>query len=436
MPPRTLASLAHALRVAPDHDAALVALEEALADLDRVATLALLRYDARRDLFDDVALVHGGRVLRAPIETTFDHLPPPFQPAIRAGGQFVDFLDKSADYVRLFDLPAPTDGALLSLRGLTMDGTLVAVLALVESRRIFGARTSERFSPSVALFELAHARLLERDGREEAGHTLEAVMRRVHDEYERRLTDLDRQLRQAQTEARSSGAHDTARLLTLERDATRLAEDARRATVRAERVDQQVAAAVGQLEQAHVELHRRSEALRQKTRTLFLIDRILTLDATVDEPRRLADELLNLVGDDMQAQRCSLMLLAPGTETLVLAAVRGLAPNVRLGERVRVGQGIAGRVAATREPLLVQDVADAPSHPLLHDQFLSTGSFISCPLVYRDALVGVLNLSHRARSGVFVEEDVERVRLLALVTTLICVNARLDERLLPALEAP
>lgn len=436
MPPRTLASLAHALRVAPDHDASLVALEEALADLDRVAALALLRYDARRDLFDDMARVQAGTVRRTRIDTTFDHLPPHVHPAVRAGGQFVDLADKSADYLRLFDLPAPAEGALLSLRGVTVDGVLVAVLALVESRRIFGARTSERFAPAVALFELAYARLLERDGREEASRTLEAVMQRVHAEYERRLADLGHQLQQAQSEARTTGGHDAVRLLQLERDATRLAEEARRASTRAERVDQQVAASVAQLEQAHVELHRRSEALRQKTRTLFLIDRMLTLDAAADDPRRLADQVLGLAGEDMQAQRCSLMLLEPGTETLVLAAVRGLAPNVTLGERVPVGRGVAGRVAATREPLLVQDVADAQAHPLLQDQFFTTGSFISCPLVYRDELVGVLNLTNRARLGVFVEEDIERVRLLALVTTLICVNSRLAERLIPALGTP
>lgn len=433
MPPRTLASLAHALSVAPDHDASLVALAEALAELDRVAVLAVLRYDARRQLFDEVAISDGRHVEHRRIDTTFDHLPPTVQPAVRSGGQFVDLADKSAEYIRLFELPTIPDGGMLSLRGLHVDGQLAAVVALQESKRIFGARTAERFAPSVALYELAYGRLIERDGREEASRTLEAVMQRVHAEYERRLGELDHALNQARFEARQSGGHDTARLLQAERDVTRLTEESRRATTRAERVEQQVAAAVGQLEQAHVELHRRSEALRQKTRTLYLLDRMLTLDATADDPRRLADGLLNLAGEDMQAQRCSLMLVEPGTEVLVLAALRGVAPNIGLGERVPIGRGVSGRVAASREPLLVQDVSDAAAHPLLQDQFFTTGSFISCPLVYRDELVGVLNLTNRARFGVFVEEDVERVRLLALVTSLICVNTRLAERLIPEL---
>lgn len=433
MQPRNLASLAHALSVAPDHDATLVALAEALMELDRAATVAVLRFDARRELLDEVAIASGQDVRRVRIDTTFDHLPPTVQPAVRAGSQFVDLADKSPDYGRLFELPPVADGGMLSLRGLHVDGQLAAVVALQESKRIFGARTAERFAPSVALFELAYGRLIEKDGREEAGRTLEGVMQRVHAEYERRLSEVGHELSRARSEAEQGGGRDTTRLLELEREASRLTEELRRATTRVTKVEQQVSAAVGQLEQAHVELHRRSEQLRQKTRTLYLLDRMLTLDGSADDPRRLADGLLNLAGEDMQAQRCSMMLLEPGTETLVLSAVRGVAPNVALGERVPIGRGVAGRVAASREPLLVQDVSDAAAHPLLQDQFFTTGSFISCPLVYRDELVGVLNLTNRARFGVFVEEDVERVRLLALVTALICVNSRLSERLIPAL---
>jgi signal transduction protein with GAF and PtsI domain len=170
--------------------------------------------------------------------------------------------------------------------------------------------------------------------------------------------------------------------------------------------------------------------LRQKTRTLYLIDKVLTLDNRATNPRQMVDGLLALVGDDMQAQRCSLMLRAPEPGYLYLAAARGLAPNIVQGSRIAIGEGVAGRVAASREPLLVQDVAEAQSHPLLQDQYLTTGSFISFPLVYHNELVGVVNLTNRAQRGVFVEEDVERVRLLGLVITLVVSHARLADRLM------
>src|SRR6185436_4882977 len=151
-----------------------------------------------------------------------------------------------------------------------------------------------------------------------------------------------------------------------------------------------VTSAVGELEKAHVELHRRSEQLRQRTRTLYLLDRVLTLDRITDDPRRLAEGLIALVGDDMQAHRCSLMLRTSDTTSLYLAASRGLDPAFTEGLCVPIGQGVAGKVAATREPILVQDVAHAKEHPLLHDELFTTGSFISFPLVYHNDLLGVV----------------------------------------------
>lgn len=427
MPPRTLASLAHALSVAPDLDAALVALGEALAEVDRTSTVALLRYDGRREMLSDRLTPAGGGIERSAVETTFDHLPPPVRLAVASGGQFVDLADQSEEYARLFRLRPQPEGGWLSLRGVRADGHLTAVIALYEPKKIFGTRASERFAPSVALFELAHARFAEREAREEAVHTLEDITQRVHGEYVRKLAVLEQQLTQAR------GGADPAQAIALEREAARAQEEARKSARRAQAVEQQVLAAVEQLEKAHVELHRRSESLRQKTRTLYLIDRVLSLDSGADDPRQLVDGLLSLVGDDMQAQRCSLMLRAPEPDHLYLAAARGLAPNVSEGARVRIGEGVSGRVAAAREPLLVMDVADAQAHPLLRDQYFTTGSFISFPLVYHDQLVGVVNLTNRAQRGVFVDEDVERVRILALVISLVATRARLAERLVETL---
>jgi hypothetical protein len=430
MPPRTLATLAHALSVAPDLEAALLALADALAEVDRFAQVSLVRYDARRSMLVDRLVPTGSAVTRERLETTFDHLPTRERIAVAAGGTFVDFGDQSDEFAALFALTRFADVGWLSLRGLRFDGQLAAIVVLYETRKFFGARSSERLAPSAALFDLAFARFLEREAREEAVRTLEDVTQRVHGEYERKLGALEQKLSKAAGAQRGA---DPEQLVALEREAAKALEDARRAARRAEAVEVQVTAAVDQLEKAHIELHRRSEALRQKTRTLYLIDRVLTLDATTDDPREMVNGLLTLVGDDMGAQRCSLLLTAPDEETLYLAAARGIAPNVPTGYRIRIGEGVAGKVAASRQPLLVRDVDEAKSHPLLHDEHFTTGSFISFPLVYHDALVGVVNLTNRAMHGTFVEEDVERVRLLALVIGLVATQARLPERMLETL---
>lgn len=407
-----------------------MALADAVAELDRGAALAMFRYDGRREMLRERLTPLFGRVERTSIETTFDHLPIALRVKVAAGGPFVDITDRTADYVRLFGFTHAVDGGVLALRGLRVEGYLAAVLALYEPRKIFGTRTTERLAPSLALFDLAFSRLSEREAREEAFRTLEDVTQRVHGDYVRKLRALEAELREARNSTPTGvAALSPAEIVALQAESARADEDVRRATRKADLAEQQLMSAVGQLEQSHVELHRRSEALRQRTRTLYLLDRVLSLDASTTDSTALADGLIALVGDDMQAQRCSLMLVAHGGDELFLAAGRGLSPDIPIGMRTGLGQGVSGRVAASREPLLVQDVTEADRHPLLHDQYFTTGSFISFPLLYHDTLIGVLNLTNRAKAGVYTEEDVERVRLLALVISLVAHNAELPERL-------
>jgi hypothetical protein len=428
MAPRTLQSLAHALASAPDLDAALVALGEGLAEVDRTAYVALLRYDGRREMIVDRLTPTGGTVGRTMVETTFDHLSAPVRHGVSQGAEFIDLGDQSQEYARLFGMMPFADGGMLALRGIRFDGYLAAVVALYESKKIFGTRASERFAPFVALFELGFARFAEREARDEAVRHVEDVTHRVHGEYVKKLAALERRL----AKQGPSSEQTASRLIELEAAIARANEETRLAGKRAEELEQQVAGATPKFEQMQGELHRRSELLRQKTRTLYLIDKVLTLDNMATDPRKLIDGLLALVGDDMAAQRCSLMLMAPEPGYLYLAAARGLAPHIVEGSRIAIGEGVAGRVAASREPILVQDVEAAQAHPLLRDQYFTTGSFISFPLIYHDTLVGVVNLTNRAQRGVFIEEDVERVRLLGLVISLVVSHARFVERPAPA----
>lgn len=429
MPPQTLASLAHALGAATDLDAALVALAGALAESDRDAEVAFLRLDPRTALLVERLRVADGAVQRAELEVSLEQIPATVLRVVGAGGLFADLAGAAPEFARMLQLSDLGDDATLALLGIRLDGQLAAVVALGEPARVFGTRAIERCAPMVALFELAFLRFAEREGRDEATQTLEEVMQRVHGEYLSRLEALEEKLRAAQHATRAE-PDESAAALAREKEVARAAEEARRTSRRLAALDHQLTAAVGQLESAHVELHRRSEALRQRTRTLYLLDRVLTLAGASETPQRLAEGLLALVGDDMQALRCSLFLIVPGDSTMLyLASGRGLMPHITEGSRITVGKGVAGQVAQSRQPLLVVDASDAAALTLLGDEYLTTGSFISFPLVIHDELIGVVNLTNRAQRGLFVEEDVERVRLLGLVISLIAREADLPTRL-------
>lgn len=423
---RSLPALAYALGAASNADDALVRLTEALAESDRDTALAYLHVDARTALIRSRVRAVEGRIDREPMETSIEQLPLSVHRTVTEGGSFAEISEDQAAYARLLRVPEPEQGGVLLLRGIRYERQLIGIIVAVEPKRVFGTKVTERLGALAALFELAVSRFSEKDARGEAVRTLEAVTQRVHQDYLSRLAELEeRSARQtSEFEAESASAR-----VVREREEAKRAEEIRRNARQLTVLEQQLTASIGQLEQAHIELHRRSESLRQRTRTLYLLDKVLSLSAATAAPRPLVEGLLSLLGDDMQALRCSIFLKAPGHDDLYLAAARGLAPHVHVGHTVKLGEGIVGRVALAREPMLVIDVQEAAAHPLLKDEYLTSGSFISFPLVRHDELVGVVNLTNRAQRGLFVEEDVERVRLLSMVISLVATEAQLPQLL-------
>ncbi|HEX3868054.1 MAG TPA: hypothetical protein VHV78_14930, partial [Gemmatimonadaceae bacterium] len=259
------------MTVSTSEEAALDALADALVEIDRSAKLAFITFDVRRDMLCERRLIttpdDESRTV-VELNTTFEHLPPKQRASIAAGGQLVDFGDAAEEFARLLHMPALGEPGWLSVRGLHADGRLNALLVLYESRKLFGTRTAERFSPAIALFELAYLRLIDREAREEAVRTLEDVTQRVHAAYEERLTELEARFHSA---ARATPGTASAEVVSLERELAQAREEARRAARQSAAIDEAMVAAVEQLEKTHIELHRRHETNRQQTRTMYLL---------------------------------------------------------------------------------------------------------------------------------------------------------------------
>jgi serine phosphatase RsbU (regulator of sigma subunit) len=125
----------------------------------------------------------------------------------------------------------------------------------------------------------------------------------------------------------------------------------------------------------------------------------------------LLDELLDRVRDLLDVDTAAILLLDVHARQLVATAARGLEEEVRQGFRVSVGRGFAGRVADTRQPVIIADVTlDDVVNPIL----LNTGirSLLGVPMLAGGDLVGVLHvgtLTHRD----FSADDVHLLQLAA-----------------------
>jgi signal transduction histidine kinase len=133
---------------------------------------------------------------------------------------------------------------------------------------------------------------------------------------------------------------------------------------------------------------------------------------------RTWDELLETVVDGtrdaLHAAVSSLYLLDRDGAYLTLAATNGL-DRYQIGRaRVPFGEGVTGRVAATREPLVIPDAAADPRFLWVRgiDQKRIVASMLSVPLTWHDQTVGVLNVQTE-RHRDFTPDDVAQLRAVA-----------------------
>jgi two-component system sensor histidine kinase KdpD len=108
----------------------------------------------------------------------------------------------------------------------------------------------------------------------------------------------------------------------------------------------------------------------------------------------------------------------------VAACVRGNA--FAEGQRLRVGEGIAGHVARVRDAILIDGAADPDEFPGLVARELPVESAMSVPLISRGELLGVLNVN-ASPERLFSEFDLRALSLFAEQAAASIANARLFE---------
>lgn len=118
--------------------------------------------------------------------------------------------------------------------------------------------------------------------------------------------------------------------------------------------------------------------------------------------------LLGLATRATGAGSGSIMLYDEAAGELYVAFAYGLSETTLHRTRVRLGEGIAGRVAATGKTELVTD----NRHPGSRRDRLRINSAICAPLTWEGRLVGVLNLSTTEGEGELADNTVELVESL------------------------
>ena len=146
------------------------------------------------------------------------------------------------------------------------------------------------------------------------------------------------------------------------------------------------------------ELARTNARFEERIRELSVIRRIVDALKDIQDARKVFEGILDTIFDETNAENCSLMLLDPETDVLVVKAARSQTDSESryygeggaVGRSFRKGEGIAGWVAENGESVSISDIAKDKRFVGATQAIGPIGSILCLPL----SLDGAVNLSH------------------------------------------
>lgn len=129
--------------------------------------------------------------------------------------------------------------------------------------------------------------------------------------------------------------------------------------------------------------------------------------------KELADLIVETACNLLHSEMCSLMLIDQNNELYIISA-KGLSEDVVKSTRMKIDEGIAGRVVSAGKYFFVENIETDVRflRPNLEEQY-ETKSFISVPLRVKNKVIGVLNINSSKNSKQFTQRDVELITLFA-----------------------
>src|SRR5918996_1934520 len=137
--------------------------------------------------------------------------------------------------------------------------------------------------------------------------------------------------------------------------------------------------------------------------------------ASEEQHRALLQSIVEVARAIFYAKASSVFLLDEDADELVFEAVAGEGAETLVGRRIPSSTGFAGWVLVTRQPIIVEDVADDPRHA--RDFAAETGfvpqGLMAVPLLHEERALGVLQVLDRPQNARFSLAEMDLLSLFA-----------------------
>jgi signal transduction histidine kinase len=155
-----------------------------------------------------------------------------------------------------------------------------------------------------------------------------------------------------------------------------------------------------------------------------LINSSLEIESVLDHAMKFSEEFIN-------AEASSIFELDEENEELFIRVARGEKKDTIKEARLKLGEGIAGWVAMTGEPMVVQDTEKERRFSKKYDEMsgFKTKSLICVPLKLRDKQIGAIQVLNKKNQEPFTKADLEILISLSQQIAVAMENAKLYRRL-------
>jgi len=149
---------------------------------------------------------------------------------------------------------------------------------------------------------------------------------------------------------------------------------------------------------------------------------VTRLMGAVSDPLKLFQGITSTCIEVFNCHQASLMTVSEDGAHLEMKAASGhLNENKVRDVKHPIGQGIAGYVAQSREPLILGEHVDPADYPGLEIDHRGLFAAMVMPIILRDELVGVLSISSRSEGTVYTDQDLQALEVFA-INAGICIH--------------
>jgi len=173
------------------------------------------------------------------------------------------------------------------------------------------------------------------------------------------------------------------------------------------------------------------EENNMKLETLFDISQ---RERTLTRIPQMLEQVIKMTQRTLNASAASILLFRDNNQELYFEAASGPVGKVLHQVKLSAQYGIAGQVARTGKPLIVNDVSRSTNfHKMIDDTTgFTTKSLLCAPLTVNHKILGVMEVLNKQDGSVFGEQDLEAVVSVANMTAMAIENTRTHQTILEA----